>query len=581
MEMKRNNICTKLIVAALVLSMGIGAGVPVYAAETSSETVAAEQQERQELTVAEKAAAYFANFPADKHVVSVANLLERVAAGEDICVLDIRSAEDYAAGHIQGAINVPYGVAVAESLDKIPDDIPVLVYCYSGQTASQTIALLNLAGKDAYNVSGGFNNGISKEEAAAGLMTTEETTFGEETYAVDEDVQQAMVEYYTVAAENGSFNMSAEAVKNVLQDDDYYLVDLRSENDYLKSRIAGAKQNIPFGQGMETALANLPKDKKIIFQCYSGQTASQTVAIARMMGLEAYNLSGGMGAEGGSGWLGAGYGVVKYTTQQFLNAKVERYFANLPDNKNQVSASAFLTAVADGEDAVILDVRSAEDYAAGHVQGAINVPYGVDVAVALDKIPTDKTVYVYCYSGQTASQTVLLLNLAGKQAVNVSGGFDNGISKEEAAVGLMTTEETTFGEETYAVDADIQTAIEDYYKQTAKETYGKNNISAAQLAELMENSADEISVVDLRSAEDYAAGHIEGAINLPYGKGMQENFSILPTNKTLILQCYSGQTASQTMAGLRVMGYTAYNLSGGMGAEGGSGWLGAGYELVK
>lgn len=104
-----------------------------------------------------------------------------------------------------------------------------------------------------------------------------------------------MVEYYTVAAENGSFNMSAEAVKNVLQDDDYYLVDLRSENDYLKSRIAGAKQNIPFGQGMETALANLPKDKKIIFQCYSGQTASQTVAIARMMGLEAYNLSGGMG----------------------------------------------------------------------------------------------------------------------------------------------------------------------------------------------------------------------------------------------------------------------------------------------
>ena len=185
MEMKRNNICTKLIVAALVLSMGIGAGVPVYAAETSSETVAAEQQERQELTVAEKAAAYFANFPADKHVVSAANLLERVAAGEDICVLDIRSAEDYAAGHIQGAINVPYGVAVAESLDKIPDDIPVLVYCYSGQTASQTIALLNLAGKDAYNVSGGFNNGISKEEAAAGLMTTEETTFGEETYAVD------------------------------------------------------------------------------------------------------------------------------------------------------------------------------------------------------------------------------------------------------------------------------------------------------------------------------------------------------------------------------------------------------------
>lgn len=577
--MEKKKIGVKLLVAALILSMSIGA-MPVYAAQVQTDA-SAQQQTQQESSVAEKAAHYFANFPADKHVVSAASFLEKVAAGEDICVLDIRSADDYAAGHVQGAINVPYGVAVAESLEKIPDDIPVMVYCYSGQTASQTIALLNLAGKNAYNVSGGFNNGISKEQAASGLMTTEESTFGEESYAVDADVQQAMVEYYTVAAENGSFNMSAEAVKNILQDEDYYLVDLRSENDYLKSHISGAKQNIPFGKGMETALAKLPKDKKIVFQCYSGQTASQTVAIARMMGLEAYNLSGGMGAQGGSGWLGAGYGVVKYTTQQFLDAKVERYFASLPEDKNQVSAAAFLAAVKDGEDALILDVRSADDYAAGHVQGAINVPYGVDVAEALDKIPTDKTVYVYCYSGQTASQTMFLLRLAGKQAINVSGGFDNGISKEEGVDAVLTTEPATFGEETYEVDADIKAAVENYYKQTAKETYGKNNISAAQVAELMENSADEICIVDLRSAEDYAAGHIEGAINLPYGKGMQESFDILPTDKTLILQCYSGQTASQTMAGLRVMGYTAYNLSGGMGAQGGSGWLGAGNALVK
>ena len=95
------------------------------------------------------------------------------------------------------------------------------------------------------------------------------------------------------------------------------------------------------------------------------------------MGFEAYNLSGGMGAKDGSGWLGAGYAVVKYTTQQFLNEKVDRYFANLPENKNQVSAADFLNAVAEGEDAVVLDIRSAEDYAAGHVKGAINVPYGI------------------------------------------------------------------------------------------------------------------------------------------------------------------------------------------------------------
>ena len=179
--------------------------------------------------------------------------------------------------------------------------------------------------------------------------------------------------------------MSAEQVKKEAAEGKIYLVDIRSENDYLKSRISFAKENIPFGKGMQTALANLPKDRKIVFQCYSGQTASQTVAIARMMGLDAYNLSGGMGAKGGSGWLGAGYHVVKYSTQQFLNAKVNRYFKNLPGNKNQLSAAAFLAAVEDKEDAVILDIRSAEDYAKGHIQGAINVPYGMDVAASLGK----------------------------------------------------------------------------------------------------------------------------------------------------------------------------------------------------
>lgn len=576
-------VCTKCIVAALLLSFGISAGLPAAAAEVQPAQIVVAAEAVQN-TTQEKAKQYFANYPSDKHVVSVERFLEVLGSEEKNCVIDLRSEEDYAKGHIEGAVNIPYGTAVADALEQIPNDVPVYVYCYSGQTASQTVALLNLAGKNAYNVSGGFDNGISKAENAAELFTKKESVLEEGSYPVEKELQQEIREYYQTATENGKFNMSAEKVKEALQNDEIYLVDIRSENDYLKSHIAGAKQNIPFGKGMEKQLAKLPKDKKIVFQCYSGQTASQTVAIARMMGLDAYNLSGGMGAEGGSGWLGAGYGVVKATTQQFLNAKVDRYFAALPENKNQVSAADFLKETEQAEEGkmMILDIRSAEDYAKGHVKGAINLPYGVDVAKALEKIPTDIPVYVYCYSGQTASQTMFLLRLAGKQAVNVSGGFDKGISKEENAEEYLTTEAAEFGKETYAVDEDIKAAIEQYYKNVAKETeYAKNNMSPKALKELTEQGSEEIYVVDLRSAEDYAKGHIEGAVNLPYGKGMQKEFDKLPTDKTLVLQCYSGQTASQTMAALRIKGYNAYNLSGGMGAEGGSGWLGAGYTLVK
>ncbi len=50
---------------------------------------------------------------------------------------------------------------------------------------------------------------------------------------------------------------------------------------------------------MPAGFANIPTDKPIVVHCYSGQTASQTVAILRLLGYEAYNLSGGMN----NGWL--------------------------------------------------------------------------------------------------------------------------------------------------------------------------------------------------------------------------------------------------------------------------------------
>ena len=85
----------------------------------------------------------------------------------------------------------------------------------------------------------------------------------------------------------------------------------------------------------------------------------------------------------------------------------------------------------------------------------------------------------------------------------------------------------------------------------------------------------------VKIVSDYAAGHIAGAVNIPYGKGMQEELAKLPTDKPVIVYCYSGQAGSQTMTILRLMGYEAYNLNGGMGSvESESGWLGAGLPVV-
>ena len=562
-----NKVLKKGLVIALALAMSVSTALPAFAADKTTAAAVSTAIET-DVTVKAKARRYFVNYVSGN--VSAASVLEKVASGAKCLVVDIRDAVDYEKGHIEGAVNIPYGTAVASNLSKLPTDRPVYVYCYSGQTASQTIAIMRLAGIDAYNVSGGWNNGISKAEKIADLTSTKATKLSGFSNAVDAEIVSAAKDYYTQAVANGKFNISNTKAQSMIENDEVFLLDVRAENDHLKEYIKGVDKNIAFGDGMNLNVG-LPKDKKILVQCYSGQTASQTVAVLRMLGYEAYNLSGGT-----NGWKSANLPMEKRSTQDFLNYKVAKYFAYLPADKNSVSAASFLKDAETPSNCVIIDIRDKADYVKGHIKGAINVPYGVDVAEALENIPNDKTVYVYCYSGQTASQTVVLLNLAGKTAKNVSGGWNNGISKVsgyEAQVNKLTYK---FKNATYAVDADIKAAVKAYYEEIAKEqTNKKGNISADNVEKLIGNSAYQI--VDLRSTADYAKGHIEGAINVPFGKGMQANFSKLPKDKTLILQCYSGQTASQTMAALEVMGYEAYNLSGGMN----NGWLKSGKELVK
>lgn len=268
--------------------------------------------------VAEKAMAYLANYDGAKYTIKVPDFFAKIDAGEEMLVLDIRQPDAYAEGHLKGAINVPYGTAIAENLVKIPDDVQLYIYCYTGQTASQTTALLNVAGKFATNVQGGFNNGISATEGFDKYVTKDEgAQLPDETYEVDADVQAAITKYFEQVTANAGTtfannNFAPESLKEVVdaQMDDYFIYSVRQAKDFDAGHIQGAVNN-PFGAGMEKNFEQLPKDKKIIVYCYTGQTASQTTAILRLLGYDAYNLSGGMGKEGGtSGWLGKGFPVV-------------------------------------------------------------------------------------------------------------------------------------------------------------------------------------------------------------------------------------------------------------------------------
>ena len=265
-----------------------------------------------------------------------------------------------------------------------------------------------------------------------------------------------------------------------------------------------------------------------------------------------------------------------------IEDETNAFFAELPGII--VSNEDFVAKVQAGEELFVLDIRQADVYAEGHVAGAINAPWNTSALVDnLASIPMDETVYVYCYTGQTAGQTVALLKIAGYDVKSVKYGYNLGISKVEGFESIITTDVAEFDEpQGSEVDPVFAEMITDYFANM-NATYGSNVMPAADVKDVLDTEDNSYYVVSIRQAEDYAAGHIPGAINIPFVAGMQESFGDLPMDKTIVIYCYSGQTAGQTVAGLRVLGFDAVSLKSGMGTPvtDPSGWANEGFEVVQ
>lgn len=69
----------------------------------------------------------------------------------------------------------------------------------------------------------------------------------------------------------------------------------------------------------------------------------------------------------------------------------------------------------------VLDVREPDEYAAGHVPGAVPIPLG-EVEARAGEVPADRDVYVVCGSGGRSRRAAGILNATGHRATNVDGG---------------------------------------------------------------------------------------------------------------------------------------------------------------
>ncbi|WP_066506764.1 rhodanese-like domain-containing protein [Abyssisolibacter fermentans] len=107
----------------------------------------------------------------------------------------------------------------------------------------------------------------------------------------------------------------------------------------------------------------------------------------------------------------------------------------------------------------------------------------------------------------------------------------------------------------------INQAVAKYFEDCEK---GCNNlISCESLNEKIKQNPKDLFVLDIRKEEDFKKGHVDGAVNI-FWYDVGECIDVLPKDKKIIVICYSGQSAGQIVSLLKLLGYDACSLKGGM-----------------
>ena len=191
---------------------------------------------------------------------------------------------------------------------------------------------------------------------------------------------------------------------------------------------------------------------------------------------------------------------------------------------------------------VLLDVRSAADFGAGHVPGSVNIGLNGQFAIwAGSLIPLQAAIVIIADTGAQIDEAVLRLARVGIE--NVKGYLEGGVqSWRDAGLPVETIPQW----------------------------------SVAELKEQMANS--ELQIVDVRRPGEYVNGHVPRALNAPLAS-LDKSVEPLPLqkNKPTAIICAGGYRSSAAASLLRKQGFSnLLNVSGGTGA-----WVNAGYPVEQ
>lgn len=261
-------------------------------------------------------------------------------------------------------------------------------------------------------------------------------------------------------------------------------------------------------------------------------------------------------------------------------------------------------------DPFILDTREAEDFAAGHIPGAVNIPLQALPQALLDGtsgIPVDREVVVASYWGNDGNMASLLINtariadpVAQKAAIDAkaalpypkSTGLFQGMTSwsfrrdlipagtrfDDAGAADVIVEKATQAELVNGVAQDTYPAFSAFpatadviekilvragdYLNSVPSQFDLQVYPSALSANLEDGDAsNDPQIISVRGGAHYALGHVPGAINIGYKDVANlANTNLIDPTKPVVAYCYTGHTGSLSTMALGILGYPVKNL---------------------
>lgn len=179
---------------------------------------------------------------------------------------------------------------------------------------------------------------------------------------------------------------------------------------------------------------------------------------------------------------------------------------------------------------VLVDLRSKEEYEAGHIPKAHSIPMA-SLAEKEDALPIKAPIVVYANSFVEAQQGY---NLMKKWGVKTGSIWPGGVKSWAAKGNKLTTGPTP---------ASI----------TWVRQLGKNEVGLAEFKKCMEGGGNQV-ILDVRTKDEVKDGALKNSIHIPLDE-IEKRISELPKGKEMLIHCSTGARAEMAKAALDKAGF--------------------------